>query len=200
MRMKIAFFLTPGILAMSLLSSPVQASPDNRFADALISASRVSDMAEAEDVYRDLIGLWDVRTLDYMDDGSVIEGRGEWHFARVLEGRAIQDVWIAPPRTGDGMRQSHPRSRYGSTLRTMDPVTRHWRIVFVNPVSGAFDLLDVRVENARIIHEGRRPSGQRIRWIFDSITDSAFHWYGEAEQPDGSWRREAEFFGRRTSP
>lgn len=36
--------------------------------------------------------------FDYDVDGSVRTGTGEWSFSWVLEGRAVQDVWISPQR------------------------------------------------------------------------------------------------------
>jgi hypothetical protein len=53
------------------------------------------------------------------------------------------------------------------------------------------------MEAERIVQEGTLGDGQRIRWIFQEITDQSFHWTGEGQLPDGSWRLEAEFFGRR---
>ena len=109
------------------------------------------------------------------------------------------DVWVAPARGSGagGVRAAHPRSRYGSSVRTLDPATRRWQVTWFNPVSGAFDVLRARVDGGRIVQEGIRSGGQRIRWVFDLLTPERFHWYGEAEQPDGRWAREVEFTGTR---
>src|SRR4051812_8763384 len=46
-------------------------------------------------------------------------GPAEAHFAWVLEGRAVQDVWIMPRR---GQRSGpRPLDTYGTTLRLWDP-------------------------------------------------------------------------------
>jgi len=79
----------------------------------------------------------------------------------------------------------------------MDPKTREWRVVWMNPVSGALDVLRARKEGEKIVQEGTRPDGQRIRWIFDVLTAERFHWYGESQQADGRWMRDVEFSGRR---
>ena len=181
------------------MSNPPSAGRRNRhdFAEALVSNARCADIRESEDIYAPLEGTWDVETRDVMPDGSVATGRGEWHFARVLEGRAFQDVWILPARGPGGERAAHPANRYGTSLRMLDPVTRRWRVVWLNPVSGAFDVLEARKEGERLVQEGRRPDGQRIRWVFDVLTADRFHWYGESERPDGTWAREVEFSGRR---
>ncbi|QCI63979.1 hypothetical protein [Phreatobacter stygius] len=169
------------------------------FSAALLSAGRSSDMLASDDIYAPLLGIWDVDTWDFTTAGATIEGRGEWLFCRVLEGRAVQDVWIAPPRGAGGARQSHPHSRYGTSLRTLDPATRHWQVVWLNPVSGTLDVLQAHGEAGRIVQTGTGSDGQPIRWSFDQLTAVSFRWIGEAEQADGSWRAEAVFRGRRRS-
>jgi hypothetical protein len=194
---------TPLFLSLVLVAAPTTSSPDvsggltRSFSAALVSGARSPDIPARDDIYAPLEGTWEVETRDVMEDGSVVSGHGEWLFARVLEGRAFQDVWILPARLPAGGRPGHPRNRYGTSLRTLDPLTHRWQVTWFNPVSGAFDVLHARKEGERIIQEGRRPDGQRIRWVFDLLTADRFHWYGEAEQADGSWTREAEFWGRR---
>lgn len=172
------------------------AEPSNAFAAALIAKSRSPEIEAREDVYAPLLGAWDVQARDRTDDGTFLVTEGEWFFARTLEGRAVQDVWIAPTRPN---RRSAVGStnRYGTSVRTFDPRTRSWQVTWFNPVTGAFNVLQTRMEGARIVQEGALDDGRRIRWIFQEITDQTFHWTGEDQLPDGSWRLEAEFFGRR---
>ena len=61
-----------------------------------------ADRAARMDLYAWLIGSWDLDVIEYHEDGSTRRRPAEWHFGWVLEGRAIQDVWIIPPR---GLRQ-----------------------------------------------------------------------------------------------
>src|SRR5215207_1572218 len=110
--------------ALAMTTPHTTASP-TAFADALVSPDRDAVLTDAEDIYRPLLGAWEIETRDWMDDGTLLEGRGEWVFARVLEGRGIQDVFVAPPRRPDGRaRAPHPRARYGTTVRVLDPATR----------------------------------------------------------------------------
>jgi hypothetical protein len=173
--------------------------PANPFAEALLCASRSPEIAATEDVYAPLLGVWNVEARDRTDDGTFQVTHGEWLFARTLEGRAVQDVWIAPARGNRPAAGTRSANRYGTSIRTFDPNTRKWQVTWLNPVSGAFDVLFTRMDGRRIIQEGTRPDGRRIRWIFQDITAESFHWTGEAQLPDGSWRVEAEFFGRRRS-
>ena len=175
------------------------AEPSGNFAEALVSERRSPEMTAAEDVYAPLLGAWDVEARDRTDQGTFQVSHGEWLFARTLEGRAVQDVWIAPSRghrQADGTRFAN---RYGTSVRTFDPEKRSWQVTWFNPVTGAFNVLFTRMDGKHIVQEGTLSDGRRIRWIFRDITPETFHWTGEGEQPDGSWRLEAEFFGRRRS-
>jgi|tagenome__1003787_1003787.scaffolds.fasta_scaffold20647082_2 hypothetical protein len=165
--------------------------------EALVSVERSPDLRAEDDLYAPLLGVWEVNTLDRKPDGTLVKGHGEWLFARALEGRAFQDVWIMPSRRRDGSRAAHPASRYGTTIRMMDPATHRWQIAWFNPVTGAFNLLYAHREGAMIVQEGKQPNGRRARWVFDRIGKDSFHWYGETEEPNGAWLRQVEFSGTR---
>jgi hypothetical protein len=168
------------------------------FAGALISAGPAVELGSAASTYDWLIGVWDAQLIDFLDDGSRHEQRGEWHFSWTLAGRAVQDVLIAPKRSerhGSGSRQG---DRYGTSIRIYDAKERLWRVTWINPVTGAHDELTGRKIGGDVVQEGKRPSGQPIRWVFTNITPNSCLWYGEALQADGhTWKREAEFHLRK---
>jgi hypothetical protein len=186
------------LLLMSLCGGVPVVNGDeiaNAFARALVSKSRAPEIEAKEDVYAKLLGAWDVQARDRTENGTFQVTEGEWFFARTLEGRAVQDVWIAPTRANRRTGLAGP-NRYGSSVRTFDPHTHTWQVTWFNPVTGAFNVLHTRMEGERIVQEGTA-DGRRIRWIFQEITDRTFHWTGESQQPDGGWRLDAEFYGRR---
>jgi len=94
----------------------------NSFIDALHSASPAADRADKMKLYSWLIGHWTMDAIVYRDDGTKHEGPGEIHFGWVLEGRAIQDVWILPGIF------------YGTTLRVYDPDLDAWHILWCDPL------------------------------------------------------------------
>jgi hypothetical protein len=196
MHTRTLLLLTLGLPAIANLEASTPGIAEE-FARALVSSGRSPEITADEDLYAGLIGIWDVDVRDRLDDGSFRTSRGEWLFVRTLEGRAVQDVWVSPPRAERRPNGDKSVNRYGTTIRTFDPRTRRWQATFLNPVSGAFDVLIGRREGRSIVQEGTRPSGQRMRWVFSDITDRSFHWTGEALQSDGSWQLEAEFFGHR---
>ena len=133
------------------------------------------------------------------DDGSKRERKGEWHFGWALEGRAIQDVWIVPPRgelrRGDAA--AHVNS-YGTTLRVYDPGIDAWQIRWTDPVTQTFLSMIGRAQGNDIVQLGSRPDGAAVRWSFSQITPNSFLWRGEISDDQGaSWRLQVEFTARR---
>lgn len=185
------------ITEMASLTSPSNKN-GGRFASALVAKNPSAELVDAADVYAWLIGGWDVRTVDYQSDGSKRENTGEWHFSWVLEGRAVQDVWISPPCAQRNASLSKTGNRYGTSLRVYDSEIGAWRVTWLNPASGAHDELIGRRKGGDIVQEGRDSDGNRMRWVFTEIKQDSFRWYGERSHDDGkTWRLEAEFFGKR---
>jgi hypothetical protein len=163
----------------------------NEFTSALVSPGPSAELGSAADAFAWLIGGWRAQVRDFGDDGSVGTGTGEWWFSWVLEGRAIQDVWIVPARADRGGHQTAD-NRYGSTLRYFDRAADLWRIVWVNPVSGALNILQGRPDGSRFTLEGTK-DGAPIRWTFEDIRPDSFVWRGERKTNEESWKTSAEF-------
>jgi hypothetical protein len=95
---------------------------------------------------------------------------------------------------------SREGNRYGTTVRFYDATRQTWRIVWVNPVSGAVNTLVARKEGAVIVQEGVSDDGSLLRWSFVELSRDRFHWVGEGSIDGGAtWQMRAEFFGRRAS-
>src|SRR5450631_502557 len=118
-----------------------QTHPQDIFSSALISGKRSPELDESQDLYGWLIGTWDVSAIDYLDDQEPLRVEGEWHFNRILEGRAIQDVYIVPKRSLRTPFSSKTRNRYGTTIRDFDETIHARRFDWCNPVCGASDQL-----------------------------------------------------------
>ena len=165
---------------------------------ALLAPQRAADIAAADDVYGWLVGSWEMDVLHYRTDVRAQQLKGEIHFGWVLEGRAVQDVWIMPPRTQQSGSAGAPLAMYGTTLRVWDAALRAWRVTYLNPATGQRDELIGRRINRDIVQIGTHADGTPIRWNFTEIRDDEFHWSGVALAPDGvNWTLEAEFVARR---
>lgn len=175
------------------------ASPEGGgFAGALLAMAPSPELGTAAADLDWLVGGWSAEIRDFEPGGRVREGTGEWWFSWVLEGRALQDVWIAPPRgRRDGPRDAAAADdRYGTTIRRFERDAGLWRITWINPVSGATSHLAGRRDGDRIELRGE-DAGREIRWSFNDIAADSFTWLGESRASGGGWQRDAEFRLRR---
>jgi len=172
--------------------------PQN-FVSSLIASGRSPEIPESADVYGWLVGSWDLEVLHYKTiDLSLQNIRGEVHFCWVLEGRAIQDVWIMARIADRQPDTDRTNNMYGTTLRIWDPAISAWRIRWTNPVNGHEERQTGRKVDTDIVQVGARMDGTPTRWRFTEITPNSFHWIGEALEPDGkTWKVEGEFKARR---
>ncbi len=169
----------------------------NAFLDALGAGGPAADRAGNMDLYAWLIGSWKLDVTRFLEDGSTRRQPGEWHFGWVLEGRAIQDVWIVPPRD-PARRDGAAAYSYGTTLRTYDPSLDAWQVQWTDPITQTYFTMVGRKEGHDIVQLGKGPSDTLIRWSFRDIAPDAFLWRGEVSADDGaSWHRSVEFLARR---
>lgn len=168
-------------------------------ADALQAEGPAADRVGKMDLYGWLVGSWELDVTGFLPDGSKRRRPGEWHFGWALEGRAIQDVWIVPPR--GAARQGDAAANvnsYGTTLRVYDPRIDAWHIQWTDPVTQTYFTMIGRRQGDDIVQLGKGPDGNLIRWSFAEITPNSFRWRGEVSADDGAtWRLNVEFLARR---
>ena len=167
---------------------------------ALLAASgRATEIPESADVYGWLVGSWELEVLHYKAvDVTAQRLQGEAHFGWVLEGRAIQDVWIMPRCPDRRPDLDKVNNMYGTTLRVWDATIQAWRINWINPVTGHREQQIGSRVGKDIVQMGARADGTATRWRFTEITADSFHWIGEALEADGqTWKLEGEFRARR---
>jgi hypothetical protein len=180
------------------LKDRVEPTEKNNFQAALRASGRSPEIPESADVYGWLIGSWDLDVRRYIVDVTGRGLKGEVHFEWVLEGRAVQDIWIMPRRSEREPGLGKADNMYGMTLRVWDSSIEAWRVTWINPVTGQRDELIGRWSGKDIVQVGTRADGTPIRWIFTEITSDSFHWTGESLQPDGkTWKLEGEFLATR---
>jgi len=138
-------------------------------------------------LFGQFVGAWDVDITNYPAEGPARQVAGEWHFSWVLEGRAIEDVWIAPKRSLRGP-LAEEVGEYGATLRFYDPRIDAWRSTWHGPVRGVVLPFIGREVGKEIVLEGSFEPGVAMRWIFSDITGRSFHWRA-VESRDG-WKTE----------
>jgi len=165
------------------------------FLAALGADGPAADRAGKMDLYGRFVGSWDLDVRQFAEDGAERWRGGEWHFGWVLEGHAIQDVWIVPPRgaqrAGDAAANVNS---YGTTLRIYNPRIDAWHVQWSDPVTQNILQMVGRAEGADIVQLGVAADGRLIRWRFLEIEAASFLWRGETSSDQGaSWRVVTEF-------
>jgi len=85
------------------------------FTEALHSSGPDPDHAGKLTLYGRFIGAWTFDAMRTLEDGTKLTGRGEVHFGWVLEGKAVQDVWILPARDAGPAFRPRQRSNPAAT-------------------------------------------------------------------------------------
>lgn len=152
--------------------------------EALQAGQPDDALAANSQLYGQFVGSW---RLDVELIPLGVRAEGEALFAWVLDGSAVQDLFIIPARhLRAGPRQSW--WRYGSTVRWYDPAIDAWRITFFDPARSVEMRLIGRQAGDDIVHVGEEASGLLRRWRFSNITGTSFLWLGEV-----SWDRGANW-------
>lgn len=158
------------------------------FIESLHADRPAPDRAEKMKLYGWLIGDWKMDAVLYGEDGTQHKGSGEIHFGWILEGRAIQDVWILAG------------AFHGTTLRIYDPGIDAWHILWIDPLKQYYTRQIGRARGDDIVQEGKEDTGDKTRWRFTAITPESFHWLGDRSRDDGkTWQLQAEFLARRVA-
>jgi hypothetical protein len=192
------FGRTAGLAAWPLLAgAPAHAqftgaptmivSPYPSFVKALVAGHPAEDRADKMRLYAFLIGQWEMDGVVHRDDGTENRNRGSIHAGWVLEGRALQDVWI------------FPGSFYGSTLRVYDPGIDAWHILWSDPLKQLYLRQLGRARGRDIVQEGKAGDSVFTRWSFTELTPNSFRWTGERSADGEAWQLQAEFFARRVA-
>ena len=143
-----------------------------------------------------LVGDWTGEAVFIEPDGREVRGgRGEVHFNWILDGRAIQDVWmVEDPKLG----RMVPA---GSTVRFYDPREGLWRSVWVSPIQGAAIVFTGREVRDEVVLETDRGGGRRDRWIFFDIQPDSFGWRAEVSRDGGqTWVTNQRYHLEREGP
>jgi len=153
-------------------------------------------------LYDRFIGRWEAEAQAFLPDGSSRRHYWQIRFERVLEGRAIQDVWITPPRDGPNVGKSQRwgpfDNQYGMTLRVYDAKLDAWRVTWIDPCAGYRAELVGRARRDGIFQEGKGSDGASLRWIFSDLRADSFRWRAEVSRDEGaSWHTAIEMLAHR---
>src|SRR2546423_4785882 len=169
-------------------------APDSRQAMIKVLAAERPhpSLANEAETFDRLVGTWDADFSFYLDDGRVLHKKGELLFGWVLDGRAIQDLWIGYPT------ENQKERSIGTTIRFFDTALKQWRVVFINPQFNYVVSAQGGREGDRIVLRGVDTDGLPIRWTFSEMKADSFHWQGEKSHDGGkTWKLEEDHHMKR---
>ena len=134
-------------------------------------------------------------------DSKLLVLEGEWHFGWVLNGLAMQDVWIVPRRSSSTSTHSAPISEdefleYGTTIRFFVPGEGEYRAVWAGPKQGKSYVFRAKAMEGRlemVTREGER----EMKWCLTGIGEESFEWREWIREEGGEWWVREEFSCRR---
>ena len=149
------------VFAVVLFDSSIAASDLSK----LNARGPAAEYADKLVLFGQFVGDWEFDLIEIRPDGSKVNAKGEWHFGWVLEGRAVQDVWIV-----HSLRPGGRATEYGTTIRFYDAKIDGWRVVWSGPVNGNMETFIARQVGNQIIMEGKsNRDGSPARWISSEV-------------------------------
>lgn len=141
-----------------------------------------------------LVGTWDVDYLDFSKDGKAIHRSGELIIGWIMDGRAVQDLWIVYP---SGARKD--REVY-TDLRYFDPKSGTWPATFLDPENASIArFTGGAVGEDRIVLDSQDlVATETRRWSFNDIRSDSFVFRDEASSDGGkTWSLKSEYHMKR---
>ena len=135
-----------------------------------------------------LIGEWSMSSEQRQQDGSWQASDGQiadWNFFYTLDGQAIQDVWIAPPRSVAV--DDATKRQIGSNLRIYWPEKKEWEMIWVSPRWGYVMAFTATSDDEKVVMltKEKTPEGFDQRITFFNMSGDTFDWEMERLGEDG---------------
>lgn len=173
------FVVSTELAASNGLRRPLP--PPRATAQALFSRAPAPENPDELELFGQFVGSWDFDFTSFIpgEEGSF---EGEWHFAWILEGRGVQDVWIVPKR------RRHPQEseyEYGSTVRVYNATIDAWQVSWHGPLRESFQSFIARNVGDEIVMTGGKAGTLPMRWIISDIQHTSFDWRAEVSVDEG---------------
>ena len=162
------------------------------FIKALVSKNKSNIVPAEHNLFGHFVGEWDFEWIDCYGTAEERHIKGEGIFQGILEGTAVQDVFICPSRK-ERLTNYQPDAAYGTTVRMYNPDTLAWDILYTE--LGGATQLEARWEKDRIVQTV--VNNDNLRWVFSEITQTSFHWQRLVRTDGEHWTVEAELFAVR---
>ena len=165
------------------------------FSKALISEMPNDKLQEKLNLFGQFVGNWEFEGIYGKDTPDEWRVPGEWLFSWILDGTAIQDIFICPSRAERRI-NPHPDGEYGTTVRSYNPSKDTWDICYSG--YGFFHILEAKQFGDQIIVTNKDKSDGLNEWVFFDITPISFHWQNRTSYDNGAtWNVNFELFARK---
>lgn len=162
------------------------------FIKALVCECKSNIIPDRCNLFGSFVGEWDFEWVDNRGTEDERHVKGEWIFQWILEGTAVQDLFICPSRK-ERLTNYQPDAAYGTTVRMYNPDTEAWDILYTE--LGGATQLEAKWEKDRIIQTA--VADRNLRWVFSEITRTSFHWQRMVREDGGHWTVEADLYAVR---
>lgn len=159
----------------------------------LAAEGPLAGMEEKLALFGQFVGDWDILECRFLrPDGTWAVNRGELHWRWILDGRALQDVWMTIDE------ETEKPVPDGTTVRFYDQKIDAWHSVWISPTQGVLKTFIARKIGDEIVVEGKTTEGYPLKWIFSEITPNSFRWHSEETRDNGkTWKLREEMRIRR---
>jgi hypothetical protein len=144
-------------------------------------------LGDGAEALGNLVGSWDIEYGFISKDGTVKHESGEYFAGWVMDGRAMQDLWI--------VHQSPTRKQKEvyTTLRYVDPKSGTLHATFIDPqiasIANFTGTVDGNDRIAALTHDFSDKGDQQNRWSFNDIGPNSFVFRDEQSNDGGkTWR------------
>lgn len=164
----------------------------NPFSERLVCNTKSSEIPEEYNYLGKLVGELDIEYVDNHGIDGERHVKGEWIFSWILEGNAIQDIFICPSGVERLTNLQHD-AEYGTTFRIYNPNSKAWDIFY--GCTGSAVRLEARKEEDKIVLT--EITNKKMKWIFSDITEKQFHWQNISTKDGDSWHINSDIFATR---
>ncbi len=164
--------------------------------DALICDAPNEKLSEQLNLFAHFIGEWNFDWTGFNKDGTTQKEKGEWLFSWILEGRAVQDVWIIPTRENRG-KPGMPDGEYGSAIRFYSEKENAWKVTWVGPMKDRLSTFIAKKIGDEIVLEATNETEFQMKWIFSEIEENKFRWRCIISEDGENWNLTQEMLVKR---
>ncbi len=151
----------------------------------LLSSEMNINASETTKDWGKLVGNWNIVFEAVDESGKVQQSfEAEWNWFYILDGYAIQDVFILPPRN---LAKKTDSPFYGVGVRIFDEDTNKWQSVWVDTSNKKLEFREATSTAEQITMYQTNAKGEKLRITYFDMAPSSFEWKQEVLVDNKNW-------------